>query len=404
MCARGVQVADQHVVVAIAVHVARERDADPQVAAARDVQRRVRHRHGNAGHAQRPAQQHVRAADAGRAHHQVLVAVAVHVAARREAGAERGVGDVRADVRQAGDVAARDAARGSVGDHDHALSRHALVAGGQTEDRVGAAIAVQVPERVGVVGDVGDHGVRHRGLDHERIDDHRVGSAGIVDPDQDPVRRRELEPGGQRLAHGVVGAQAAVAERAAGLRLDAQGVGRFVTRAAAGERELEHELARATRARVEREALLQPGLAVHVPLDQLGAADLDARSVARDLARRDRRELAAAAYTSQREIEEVGGAAASGAVVYANAVRLEPRAQVVGAIGSLEAAVGPRRAVLERGEGLPDVVAVDDRLRRGPNGITSVPRQHDDQAQQQPRQRPATTAAHRGTLPRGVFG
>jgi hypothetical protein len=188
------------------------------------------------------------------------------------------------------------------------------------------------------------------GLAEQRIDDDRVLRAGIGDDEPNAVGRRHLEGRRERAPRGVVGGERAVAQGATRRARECDlAPARASQRAFDGE--LEHEIARSVRRRprLEREALLESLGRVPIPLDHAGAADLDALLRAGHLPRRNVRERFAAPDAQERQLDQTR-AAARGAVVHANAARLEPGAQVVTPVGRLEALRGRARPVLARGD------------------------------------------------------
>ena len=188
--------------------------------------------------------------------------------------------------------------------------------------------------------------LRIRCAGQQRVDEHRILGSGVVHDDPHALCGRELEPGRERPARGVARGEVPVLEPASGRGSEHEALpaqGSDGTR----NRQFERQRSFARRALGEREALLEAGGRVLVPLDEPRTPDLDARGLARELACRDRREHASATRRLELEPEQLG---AGQAVVHFDARRREVGAQRMRAIRSLEAPLVAARAVFELGD------------------------------------------------------
>jgi len=144
-------------------------------------------------------------------------------------------------------------------------------------DHVAVAIAVDVARR--------RHAIAHRGVGdgavhlpvgrgEQGIDDHRILRTHVVD-EQPQAAVRDFEPAGQVATGRVPGRQLAIAQALASLRVDEdQALARTACAQGAVQRAQHRERTLAGGRRADGEALLEPRLAVLVPLAQAGVGVL----------------------------------------------------------------------------------------------------------------------------------
>ncbi len=347
--------ADDDVREAVAVDVARTRDADAEGRACLVGLKRGRGRRGaGVGHARGAAEEDESGALVGlarvvcyRADEDVVVAVAVRIADARDGVAEDGVGLVGLKRRRgARGAAALDARRTAQEDEGGALVGLTRVVALGADDDVVVAVAVDV---AGTRDAAPEEGADLIGFElcegrrgERRVDCDGVDRLGVVD-DHSEAALGSHKPGVERCADRVPRRQRTVREP------PSSGVERRTVVAdvedGGVDGELDRERTRAGGARDERPALFEPGVGVDEPLDHSRASDLDARAVGSDMALDDRRERVAATDGDGAKRDEAGAARA---VDDAGAARLEEGAQGVGAVGCLEAEAGVGRLVFAR--------------------------------------------------------
>ena len=292
-----------------------------------------------------------------RADHHVGVAIAVHVARAVDAHPELGADLVRLDLRRGARRvhAGREARCAAVKDERCAFRVLARVVARRAHDHVVEAVAVHVARGL-------RRGAQKRGrlvrfdlgledLGDQRIDHDRIPCPRVVDDEPDRARIGQLDPRGNGTLVGVPRDELVVAERAravvaAQLEAVARAPGRGVI-----EREPENQRPVSAGRTLQVEALLEAVDAVHVPLAQTErvAGDFDAVPLVADLARGDGRRVYAAtegleANRKQRRARRRAPA------VNTDARGLEVRAQVVRAVGRLQAEIGGTRPVLALGD------------------------------------------------------
>ena len=118
------------------------------------------------------------------------------------------------------------------------------------------------------------------------------------------------------------------------------------------ERHVDPQCALALQSPVQNVTVLEPGLAVLVPLgDSAGAPVLDTRALHANLASRERLEPAAATDRGRHHADQFGTAVSS-PVLDTHSPRLEIRPQVVRAVRGLQAAIVATGRILLPGDGV----------------------------------------------------